>query len=182
MQQTILALCAILVFSIFALSRHRADAAVERTAITGEYELAATDLAKERIETVTYFAFDESDVNGTGIRTSVLGLSTPGTDLGETSGDETTYDDIDDFHGAPARSVSRLWNGQQLQFTDSVAVRYVNPGAADLDAVLPLGARTLAKEVTVTVRASRVGFVGTPPVVAELRQMVTPATQSAFSR
>ena len=41
MQQTLLALCAILVFSIYALGRHQADTHVERSATAGEVGPAA---------------------------------------------------------------------------------------------------------------------------------------------
>ncbi len=60
MSQTIFAIAAILVFSIFALNQHRAHAAAERTAMGSEVELAATDVARAALIEATSLAFDEA--------------------------------------------------------------------------------------------------------------------------
>lgn len=176
MQQTLLALAALLTFSIYMFSRHSAQAEVERFAVSAEIEFAATDIATDRLAIVLQRAFDEADLGREGVRTQTNGLSIIGTaDPDET--DESTYDDVDDYHGV-ARSIVRDWYGSDLQFTDSVSVRYIDLNAPTT--VLGPTATTLAKEVTVTVFAAPVGYIGTPPVGATLRQVATSASQAPY--
>ncbi len=177
MQQTILALAAILIFSLYTLSRHEADAGNERISITSEVQRAATGLARARLHEVARRAFDEADVGRDGFRSSTSTLtprSAFGADLGET--DESSYDDLDDFHGQPSRPVTATRNGQTLAFRDSVSVRYLDPANP---ASSP--ERSLAKEITVFVHAEPSGYIGTPPVVARLRRVITPASGAAHS-
>lgn len=176
MQQTILALAAVLIFSVYALSRHEADAGSERVTITAEVETAAARLARQRLHEVLRRAYDEADVGREGVRAQTMGLTPSGSfgpDAGESS--EASYDDVDDFHGA-AQNVSAARNGSTMGFRDSVSVRYfepTNPSATPTVA--------LAKEVTVFVTADPSGFIGTPPVLARLRRVVTPASGVAHS-
>jgi hypothetical protein len=176
MQQTILALAAVLTFSLYALSRHQTDAGHERLAITAEVETAAVGIARERMHEVTLREYDEADIGREGARRTTAGLtatSSFGTDSGETT--EATFDDLDDFHQvARPRTVQR--NGRDLVFRDSVSVRYVVPetAAASTNA-------TLAKEITVTVTAAPAGFIGTAEVAARLRRIVTPASRATHS-
>ncbi|MEO0556580.1 MAG: hypothetical protein AAF170_00210 [Bacteroidota bacterium] len=176
MQQTILALAALLAFSIYMLTRHNVEAEFERVAITAEMELAATDIATQRLSEVLANAFDEVDIGREGTRSSAAGLSTIGT-ADPDEPDEGAFDDIDDYHTVTT-SVTRPWEGEDLAFTDSVSVRYVDP--ANPDSTLSAGVQTIAKEVTITVFAAPVGFVGTPPIGARLRQVATPSTQAAY--
>lgn len=172
MPQTLLALAAILLFSFFALSQHTATADAGRFAITGEVEMAAARLARQRLATVTARAFDEADVGTNRVRTEPTGLSPLGPDDGvltETS--EADFDDVDDAHGAPARLVVAPWMDEAIAFTDSVSVRYVTVGASGITGA---AGPTLMKEVTVTVRAAPTGFVGQPQTAAVLSQVVTP--------
>ena len=118
--------------------------------------------------------FDPAIVEG--VRMNTDGLATIGTPDPDEPG-EAQYDDVDDYHGV-ARSVTRAWYNTDLVFTDSVSVRYVLP--ADPDGVLPAAQRTLAKEVALTVFAAPVGFVGSPPIGAQLRQVVTPTSQAPY--
>lgn len=176
MQQTILALAALLAFSIYMLTRHNTEAEFERIAITAEMEMAATDIATARLAEVLANAFDEADRGREGTRSTTDGLSTIGTTDADEP-DESAFDDIDDYHTV-ARAVQRPWEGNALVFTDSVSVRYVDP--ADLSGTLPASTKTLAKEVTITVFAAPIGFIGTPPIGAQLRQIATPASQAAY--
>lgn len=171
MPQTLLALVAILVFSFFALSQHEAKADAEQFAITAEVEFAAGRLARQRLATVLALDYDEADVGVPRARTSTTGLSTLGPDDGiafETA--EAQYDDVDDFHGRQ-RTVSADWMDESLAFFDSVSVRYVDPAT-----LAPVAGPTLAKEVTVVVRAAPAGFIGTPEIAATLNQIVTPTS------
>lgn len=176
MQQTILALAAVLVFSLYALSRHGADASRERLAITAEVETAAVGIARERLHEITTRSYDEADIGRDGARTSTSGLTSPsnfGRDTGESS--EPSFDDIDDFHGRTRPDTVR-WNNRDLVFRDSVSIRYVVPETA-----APSSSATLAKEITVTVTAARAGFIGTPEVAARLRRIVTPTADVSHS-
>lgn len=176
MHQTILALAALLTFSIYMLTRHGVEAEVERSAVTAEIEMAATDVATARLAVVLSHAFDEADRGREGSRSTTDGLSPIGVpDPDEPA--EWAFDDVDDFHGV-ARSTTRPWYTGELVFTDSVSVRYVNP-AAPTATVTP-GVLALAKEVTVTVFAAPTGAPGSPPIGAQLRQVVTPASQAPY--
>ena len=167
MPQTLLAVVAIVIFALFALSQHEATADAERTVITAEVEAAAGRLARQRLADVLARAFDEADLDAVSVRTSPLGLSTLGADPGEAT--EALFDDLDDFHARPARTVTAPWMDETLDFTDSVAVRYLDPAT-----LAPVAGPTLMKEVEVTVRAVPAGFVGTPRIAAVLRQIATP--------
>lgn len=175
MQQTILALAAILIFSLYSLSRHETDAGVERMAITAEIETAAAGVARARLHEIQRRAYDEADVGRDGMRSSTHGL-TPSSMLGNENGEdaESSFDDLDDFDGF-WRDVTTTHNGATLRFRDSVSVRYLDPSNP---ASSP--STSLAKEVTVFVRALT-GDAGAPPVTARLRRVVTPASGVAHS-
>lgn len=169
MQQTILALAAVLAFSFFALNQHRANASVEHEALGGEIEMAATELARAQLVELTSLIFDEGDVGTTGFRTNTTGLSTTlGPDAGESM--VALYDDVDDFHGR-ITTVTSNWDGQPLRFRTGVIVRYVQPTNPDQTSATP----TLAKEVSVTVQEITTGVTNRPPVTVILAQVVSPA-------
>ncbi|OZC02876.1 hypothetical protein [Rubricoccus marinus] len=176
MQQTILALAAILIFSLYTLSRHESDAGLERISITAEYETAAAGLARARLHEIQRRAFDEADVGRDGMRSSTQGL-TPSNQLGREAGEtnESSYDDLDDFNGI-ARPVSAERNGETLSFRDSVSVRYLDPSDPTASPN-----RSLAKEITVIVTAVPSGYIGKAPVMARLRRVVTPASGAAHT-
>lgn len=189
MQQTILALAAVLAFSYYALSRHHDDADLERHAISSEIERAMTDAARNRLALVEAEAFDEDDLTVESIRTTppTSGL---GPDAGETT--VAAYDDIDDFSGLSemravtidrslAAANSSLPAGtRNVTFAITVAVRYVdaaNPGVAS-------AAPTMAKEVHVHAEEVVPAGVETerPPLAVDLRRVYTPAGMAAFAR
>jgi hypothetical protein len=173
MPQTLLALVAILVFSFFALSQHGATADVEQFAVTAEVELAAQRLARQRLAEVLARAFDEADVGLDRARVTPDGLSTLGPDDGVlTETTEATYDDVDDFHSAGAQPIVAAWMDESIDYWQTTTVRYI-----DLATGAPSTTPTLAKEVTVEVRAAPAGFVGAPQIAATLSQIVTPSSQ-----
>ena len=172
MPQTLLALAAVLIFSVFALSQHEAKADGEADAIRSEVEIAAAQLARERLADVLARRFDEADQAGGRVRVRPDGLSAIGADADD-GATEADFDDVDDFHGRPARAQTMDWMGGTLAFTDSVSVRYV---AYSGTALVASAAPTLMKEVTVTVWASPASAVGGSPVSATLSQIVTPTS------
>lgn len=188
MQQTILALAAILAFSYYALSRHRDDADAERRAVSSEIERALTDAARNRLAEIEAKAFDEQDLGAQSVR------FTPSTSAIGRDADETTpaaFDDIDDFAdlnallGGPEMRVVSVTSGRRegagtgdVQFALTVSVRYVdasNPGVAS---AVP----TMAKEVRVrAVESLPTGSrTGRPPLQADLRRIYTPAGMAAL--
>ena len=181
MQQTLLALCAVLVFSIYALNTTRDEAASERESVTSGAEGAAAEVARGRLTYAERLAFDEVDVGrsqggGGGIR--MTPTSSPlGPDEGEV--DAAAFDDLDDFNGhieeraaPPGRDADGL-----LRFTVTHRVQYVNPST-----LAPSAVATLAKEVHVRVVETGPGRGGRPPVAVDLRKVFTPAGMTSFRR
>lgn len=169
MQQTLLAIVAILVFSFFALNQHRAQAGVERTAIGSEIEALAADVARARLVELTALTYDEADVGRSDLRNNTSGLSTTlGPDDGELSA--AVYDDLDDFTGQ-IESRTATWEGTDVPFTIAIFVRYVDPDRPSLTSTSP----TLAKEVVVTVQETGATAQGRQAALSTLRQVVTPA-------
>ena len=172
MQQTLLALCGLLIFSIYALGRHQADARVERDAVAGEVELMVTEQARALLTRIVALPYDEADVGATVPRVNTTGLSVR---LGRDSLESTpaAYDDVDDWNGFTNPALLATWDGgtgATHTLTASVVVRYVNPTNPTATAASP----TLAKEVVVTVREAQPP-AGRPAATATLRQVVTPA-------
>jgi hypothetical protein len=165
MQQTLFALCALFLFSVYSLGRHRVETNIEQNAVGGELELLAADRARATLSDITALAYDEVDVSTRELRTSIAGLTaTPAAE----EANATLYDDVDDWHGW-TRTGPETWLGENVQFRTTVSVRYVRATPP----VTASSGPTLAKEVTVTV--SEVNTVGRPPVTATLQQIVTPA-------
>ena len=172
MPQTLLGLCAVLIFSIFALGQHRSKADLEDTAMAREIENAAADFARKRLGEITRFAFDNADVGSLDIRQSTAGL-TPIAGLGVDTIDGESFspavglDDVDDFIGTRNQTFPLNWI--DLRFTTTVEVDYVDPADTANTAVSP----TLAKRVTITVTESDLPE-GRPPVTVRLSKVVTP--------
>jgi len=168
MPQVLLAVVAILAFSLFALNQHQAQKHIEQLAIVSEIELAATDTARDQLMMLARFAFDEADVGSSDLRTDVTGLSPIGPDAGET--DESLYDDIDDFHNF-VDTLSVDWHGQPMEMVVTAEIRYVNANDPDQTSSVP----TMAKELAVTVGESDSDPEGRPRVMVRLLQVLTPA-------
>lgn len=172
MQQTILALCALLVFSLYALNRHRSDAETEREAMGGEIDLIVTEQARALLSQITAKAYDEVDIGATIPRTDPDGLSTRlGPETGETA--VGAYDDADDWNGYTA-PVTGQWDtgssASTVALTATVVVRYVQPTNPRSPSTSP----TLAKEVAVMIQEA-VTPQGRPRARATLQQVITPA-------
>jgi hypothetical protein len=175
MQQTLLALCAVLVFSLYALSRHRADAQTERDAMAGEIELVTAEQARALLARVTTLEYDEATVGLAEVPTSPETFSAQ---LRADAGEEAVaqYDDVDDWNGyATTLTVPWQSGGATVPLTATVTVRYVRYATSSgRRGIRSAGAPTMAKEITVTVREAN-PVPGHRPVVAALQQVVTPA-------
>ncbi|MEM8557619.1 MAG: hypothetical protein AAGG50_07335 [Bacteroidota bacterium] len=169
MPQTLFALLAILVLSLYALGQHRSEATLERGAIGGQMELIVGEVARELLTEASQRAFDEVDLTRDELRFDTRGLTTAlGPDGGETA--MVDFDDVDDFNGYTA-TVTRQRNGQAIPVTVAMAVRYVQPDAPGTVSAAP----TLAKEVVVAVTDALPARDGRPPVAVTLNTFVTPS-------
>ena len=175
MQQTLLALCAVAVFSIYALNSTRDEAAMEMRAVTSEAGQAAESVARDRLAFAERLAFDEQDIGRTaGIRidppTSALGFDADEAALA----DADALDDLD--RHAEQRRADAVGGAGTLLFDVTYAVRYVVPQTLADSPV-----QTLAKEVSVTVvEAPSATTRGRPRVTATLRKVFTPAGMASF--
>ncbi|HYE95416.1 MAG TPA: hypothetical protein VD962_04355 [Rubricoccaceae bacterium] len=170
MQQTLLAVVALLVFGTVALTMHQNNATAEHRAVAGDVDMAASDIASAYLIRALGRAYDEADTDSAaGLRITTVGLTTElGPEAGETLAD---FDDIDDFHGL-ATTDAISFEGTALPFDVSVAVRYVDPADPTRTSAVP----TLAKEVIVTA-VERDAAGNRPPARCSLRRVVTAAGQ-----
>ncbi len=181
MPQTLLALCAILVFAIYSLNSTRNEAASERRSVTFGAEEAAATTARARLAAAERLAFDEEDVGRTDRGIRILPpASLVGPDAGET--DATMFDDLDDFDGLTETRTTlagsdRESSGRTLDFAVTYRVRYVNPAT-----LAAAGGPTLAKEVSIHVEEVTTGRTGRPAVVVDLRKVFTPAAMTSQRR
>lgn len=167
MPQTLLAIAALFCFGLLALGRQRHDNDLTRHTIAMEAELAAVDAATARMTAIERLAFDEEDIDRTGIRTQPS--STPlGPDGGETT--PTDFDDVDDWTGSDTTTDVPVGAGS-LRFRTTVSVRYVD----NLAPTTPSASATLTKEIRVSVVEVPEGPMDRTPAEASLRRVVTPA-------
>jgi len=166
MQQTLLAVAAVAAFAYLALGSQRSDHALEQRGTTAAVEIAAVDLARDRMDVLMGMAFDEGDVE-TGALRGTPSPHTIGPDAGE--GGASTYDDLDDWNGYDEAATAAVGRGT-LPFRERVTVRYVLddvPAAPSADA-------TLTKEVIVTIEQVVGGAATGRPAQASLRRVITP--------
>ncbi len=171
MQQTLFCLAAVLVFSVFGLSRHRAIAADAHAETRRATEAAALATAERWAATLQDAAFDEADVPRTAMRLAgeTAGL-TPAARFGPT--EEATpaaFDDVDDYDGLDRSETARAALGL-VSVRVRIAVRYADPAT-----FAPAAGRTTAKVAVVTVTEVRTD--GRTPATASLPVRVTPAGQ-----
>lgn len=171
MQQTILALAALLCFAYLTLGQQRGSQDVERRAVTRAIELAAADLARARMVEVERLAFDEEDTGRQGIRLRPSKTAL-GADAGESVG---SYDDVDDWNSAGTIRERVPVGSDSLSFDVRVTVRYVK----DDDPAATSSTPTFTKQVEVAV-AEAPAPVGRPAATATLRRVVTPASVGSY--
>ena len=114
----------------------------------------AIQLAQELTEEIKQKKWDETTPIGGGAATTPSAI---GIDGGETAGNKTTYDDIDDYNGLvehPPKDINNVEIPNSSHFTRTVTVAYVNilmanPPAVNL--VQISGATTNYKQITVTI-------------------------------
>ncbi len=148
MQQTLLALGALLILVTLSLNQQRSAFLVQRSAYLREMESAAADYARMRLHEITEKEFDENRVGMSVLNTGTTDL-TPfasfGVDGGEDPLDPLTFNDIDDFH-AFTDTTDHVLNNETFVVRSTYSVQYVVPDDGTIS-----GAPTLAKEFTVDV-------------------------------
>ena len=145
-QQTLYAIIAMMIMSLFAMQQQRQALRVQMDMIDQEINTIASSVATERLEEIGSKAFDQATTNGNTI-TSASALA-PTSEFGVNM-DADTNDDLDDFEGSQVMVVRSI-GGSDLLFTTSSTVQYVTAG--NLDQVS--SSQTKYKMVTVTVTVS----------------------------
>ena len=168
MQQTILAMLAIMLVGTFSLTQHRGTIKMYDEIVDDELEIAASGVAMHIMELISNRAFDARtmpyEINQKGMpvgsdeftSTSAFGRVGTMCDLDEPFKDVTPCTDLDDAHMAPGEWQAvpfRLKDGKELGFDVRVEVYYVDP--SDLDTPLPAGQVSFHKKVVVYLRANR---------------------------
>lgn len=173
MKQTLLAFLAMSLFSLLALSQQRVALKYHGMVYGRDIEMAAIDMALNRITNIEGTAFDEVDTGTSGNpRTNVTGL-TPSDALGpepEDIQDNSEQDDLDDFNGIDTSAVY-IFQGREYPFKLKIDVQYVNPTNPSLASPTP----TLTKEVTVAVSEPDSVTFERPPVKVEIKRVFSPA-------
>ena len=167
MQQTILAMLALMIVGSFTLNQHQGVARTYNELVDDELEIAASGVATHIMELISNRAFDQrtlpAETNTKGLvvgtaeltSSSAFGTAT-GCDLDEPYKDTVACVDVDDAHMADGTWQDvpfHLKDGKELPFDVHVDVFYVDP--SNLDQPLTAGQRSLHKKVVINVRAKR---------------------------
>ena len=148
MQQSILALGALMIITMLSVQQQRSSFMVLEGMFLRELENAAADYAKKRTEEILdSVSFDESRVSSSELDTDVATLTAAagfGPDVNED--DVASYDDLDDYH-TYQETVTHVLSADTFRFNVSYDVRYVNPDNPSSTALTP----TLAKEFSILV-------------------------------
>ena len=144
MQQTILALGALMIIMITALNHQRSVLMIQEASYVRELEGIALDLAKQRIERRLFETqFDEQWLNQADLPASPNVL-TAAADLGRDAGD-VGRDDIDDFHNVTER-VNHVVGADTFQFNVSYSISYIDTATGDTTST-----PSFAKQITASV-------------------------------
>ena len=141
MGQTMYAIIAMMLVSLFAVQQQRHSIRTQLDMIDNEVATIASSVAVERLEEIGSVAFDQNTKDGVIDSASEL---TSASDFGE--GQDQPGDDIDDFDGTDP-DVVRTINGMQLAFATETTVTYADEDATDE----PIAGPSKYKLVTVTV-------------------------------
>ena len=144
MQQTILAIGALLIIMTTAMLYQRSNMLTQELAYIRQIEIAAEDAARMRLEGLATLAFDESMVGMNGVPPDYSLLTVP-TNFG-LEGGELTADDLDDYHGR-LDTISHVVSTDSFWFALSYSVRYITTSG---DSTL---APTELKELSANIRS-----------------------------
>ncbi|MCH8961450.1 MAG: hypothetical protein IH820_09045 [Bacteroidetes bacterium] len=147
MPQTMLAILAMMMFSLFAVQQQKKVYVAQHTMIRQAVTTMLNGASVERLEEIGSNGYDQAVVDNE-ILSSSAELSSPDPDFGP-GNDHTAEDDLDDFHMA-VDTLYRAVGADSLGFVVESEVEY----ASELDPELPAapGTKTKYKLVTVTAR------------------------------
>lgn len=144
MPQTILALLALMIASLFSLQMHRQTIETQQRMIRNELALQSTGVAEDKLGEIGTMHFDEAVKHGQAVDSYArLTAGPPFADGGPDN------DDIDDFNGS-VDTLARAIEGEELHFRAEVRVVYVPDANTDGAAA---SHQTKTKRVTVRVRS-----------------------------
>lgn len=161
MPQTLLALLALAVATLFATQHQRYAVSSHLNTVRGELAVQSTAVAEDVLNMIGSMAFDEATAAADAPPLTSPSQLTGPADFGPGEGQP---DDIDDFHGSVAdeykvRTLQRVdpETGQittsTLHFEVSVAVTY----ASEIDLETPQTAKSKVKKAVVTVYSKDIG-------------------------
>ena len=151
MQQTLLALLALMTASFLSFTQMNAIVKSEREMVRSELEEMATGIAMQSMEVVRARLFDDALVgipadSSVDVSDFTPGPFTTGNECKPFGGTDTC-DDIDDFHEMVPATVPFTLPDDQINFKVEVEVRYVD------SAMQPTGGtQTIRKEVVIYVQ------------------------------
>lgn len=150
MQQTLLALLALMTASFLSFSQMQAIVQSEREIVQSELEEMATGIAMQSMEVVRARHFDDATVGIPGDSTvSVSDFTSPPFTSGnhcQPFGGSDVCDDVDDFHEMVPATVPFEIPDDQIDFKVEIEVRYVD------SAMQPTSSKTIRKEVIIYVQ------------------------------
>lgn len=140
MSQTMLAILALMLATLFAVQQQRQTAEIRFGMIRSEISTQTTGVAVDRLEEIGSMAFDESVV-GDETLASLASLT-----AGPPYAADAPGNDLDDFHAVTVDTF-RVAGTQKLNFRMTSTVRY----ASESDFQQEVGGPTKVKKVTVKV-------------------------------
>ncbi len=154
MPQTLLALAAMMMATLFALNQQRGIMQTRMSMMRNEVATAATGVAVDRLEEVRSMAFDEATKGEGKIFSSTELTSKP-----TFTDDAPPIDDIDDFDGSSVERF-RVWMSDTLRYGVETVVAYAEEGSPDTPISDP-NQRSKFKKATVKVYSLDVEHVDT---------------------
>jgi hypothetical protein len=154
MPQTLLALAAMMMATLFALNQQRGIMQTRMSMMRNEVATAATGVAVDRLEEVRAMSYDEATKGEDKIFSPAALTSKP-----TFTDDAPPIDDIDDFDGSYVERF-RVWKSDTLWYGVATAVTYAEESAPDVPLADPTH-RSKFKKATVTVSSLNVDGMDT---------------------
>ncbi|MEZ4700816.1 MAG: hypothetical protein R2834_10840 [Rhodothermales bacterium] len=152
MQQTILALGALMITMLVTVNQQHSIFRVQQLGYVRELENAAIDFGTRQLEQImNSTAFDEVTVGATEMTFSASDftrLNQLGHDGGENGNNKATFDDLDDYDGFE-EDVTHVMSADTFQFHIAYTVEYLNPNAPNTTPASP----TFAKQIMATIES-----------------------------
>ncbi len=152
MQQTILALGALMITMMITVNQQQSIFRVQQLGYIRELENAAMDFGASRLEQImNTTAFDEVVVGATEMAfeaSDFTNLAQLGPDGAEHADQFATFDDLDDYDGFE-ETVTHVMSADTFRFQVSYVVEYISPSSPN---VVP-GSPTMAKQLTASIQS-----------------------------